>query len=217
MLVEYWGAVALKNVQENRSMTPRPNVGRGFRREGEGIPPRPAPQGSDWSDIAASLTVLYTLRSSFNTSRTYTYRIQFSSQKPSFLRFAKIETMIQTSAPTNGAPHLEQHQHNDPIADAKAQEATQNYTFRPANTADIPALQTIIGESLRALGSEHYTQAELDGSIGWLFGPDTVLLSVSCFLPRLCSFENLFLQSACTPLAAGCGRIGRCGCLLLIR
>jgi hypothetical protein len=69
--------------------------------------------------------------------------------------------------------------HNDPIADAKAQEATQNYVFRPATMEDIPALQTIIGESLRALGSGHYTQAELDGSIGWLFGPDTVLLAVS--------------------------------------
>ncbi|KAG9198312.1 hypothetical protein G6514_010282 [Epicoccum nigrum] len=66
--------------------------------------------------------------------------------------------------------------HNDPIADAKAQEATRKYAFRPATVEDIPALQQMIGESLRALGKGYYTDAELDGSIGYLFGPDTVLI-----------------------------------------
>jgi hypothetical protein len=66
--------------------------------------------------------------------------------------------------------------HNDPIADAKAQEATHKYAFRPATLEDIPALQQMIGESLRALGKGYYTDAELDGSIGYLFGPDTVLI-----------------------------------------
>ncbi|KAF2036206.1 hypothetical protein EK21DRAFT_106312 [Setomelanomma holmii] len=64
----------------------------------------------------------------------------------------------------------------NPIAAAKAQEATQQYAFRPATLDDIPALQDMIGTSLRALGKDHYTQAELDGSIGYLFGPDTVLI-----------------------------------------
>ncbi|PVH93184.1 hypothetical protein DM02DRAFT_619463 [Periconia macrospinosa] len=41
---------------------------------------------------------------------------------------------------------------------------------------DIPALQQTIGDSLRALGKGYYTQAELDGSIGFLFGPDTLLI-----------------------------------------
>ena len=63
--------------------------------------------------------------------------------------------------------------HNDPIADAKAQEATHKYAFRPATLEDIPALQQMIGESL---GKGYYTDAELDGSIGWLFGPDTLLI-----------------------------------------
>lgn len=66
--------------------------------------------------------------------------------------------------------------HHDPIADAKAQEATHKYVFRPATMDDIPALQQMIGESLRALGKGYYTDAELDGSIGFLFGPDTVLI-----------------------------------------
>ncbi|KAH7075407.1 acyl-CoA N-acyltransferase [Paraphoma chrysanthemicola] len=63
-----------------------------------------------------------------------------------------------------------------PIAAAQAQEASQQYTFRAATPADIPALQEMIGTSLRALGKGFYTQAELDGSIGYLFGPDTVLI-----------------------------------------
>lgn len=67
---------------------------------------------------------------------------------------------------------------HNPIADAKAQEATHNFTFRHATIEDIPALQKMIEESLRALGKGYYTQAELDGSIGFLFGPDTLLLHV---------------------------------------
>ena len=65
---------------------------------------------------------------------------------------------------------------HDPIQSAKAQEATHEYEIRPATPDDIPALQAMIGESLRALGKDYYTQAELDGSIGTLFGPDSVLI-----------------------------------------
>ena len=65
---------------------------------------------------------------------------------------------------------------HDPITSAKAQEASHNFAFRAATPADIPALQQMIGDSLRALGKGYYTQAELDGSIGYLFGPDSVLI-----------------------------------------
>ena len=68
---------------------------------------------------------------------------------------------------------------HDPIAAAKAQEATHKFAFRDATMEDIPALQKMIGESMRALGKGHYSEAELDGSIGYLFGPDTLLLHVS--------------------------------------
>ncbi len=37
---------------------------------------------------------------------------------------------------------------------------------------------------MRALAHPHYTPAELDGSIGFLFGPDTLLLHVSLGHPR---------------------------------
>lgn len=65
-----------------------------------------------------------------------------------------------------------------PIANAKALEATQKYTFRNATLEDIPALQAMNATSLRGLsiGPGHYTSAELDGSIGYLFGPDTLLI-----------------------------------------
>jgi len=65
---------------------------------------------------------------------------------------------------------------NDPIRDAEAQEATHDFAFRPATPSDIPALQQMISESMRALGKGFYTDAELDGSIGHLFGPDSVLI-----------------------------------------
>lgn len=65
----------------------------------------------------------------------------------------------------------------DPIAASKAQEATHDYEFRIATPEDIPALQIMIAESLRALGKGYYTDAELDGSIGYLFGPDSVLIA----------------------------------------
>lgn len=78
---------------------------------------------------------------------------------------------------------------HNPIADAKAQEATHHFTFRHATTEDIPALQKMIEESLRALGKGYYTQAELDGSIGFLFGPDTLLLHVRSIVLSLHSWH----------------------------
>ncbi|KAF2272937.1 acyl-CoA N-acyltransferase [Westerdykella ornata] len=65
---------------------------------------------------------------------------------------------------------------HDPITSAKAQEATHNFAFRLATPSDIPALETMIATSLRGLATQHYTNAELDGSIGYLFGPDTLLI-----------------------------------------
>jgi hypothetical protein len=55
---------------------------------------------------------------------------------------------------------------HDPITNAKAQEGSQEYTIRIATLDDVPALQRMIEESLRALGKGYYSQAELDGSIG---------------------------------------------------
>ncbi|KAF2464919.1 acyl-CoA N-acyltransferase [Lindgomyces ingoldianus] len=64
----------------------------------------------------------------------------------------------------------------NPIASAKAQEATEHFTFRNATPSDIPSLSSMISTSLRSLSQTHYTPSELDGSIGFLFGPDTLLI-----------------------------------------
>ncbi|KAF1938111.1 hypothetical protein EJ02DRAFT_437351 [Clathrospora elynae] len=53
---------------------------------------------------------------------------------------------------------------------------THKYTFRPATPEDIPDLQQTVTDSLRALEKGCYTEAELVGSIGHLFGPDSVLI-----------------------------------------
>jgi hypothetical protein len=73
-------------------------------------------------------------------------------------------------------PHLIKPMMLDPIASAESQEATQNFTFRNATVSDVPALKLMISDSLRALAKNYYTQSELDGSIGYLFGPDSVLI-----------------------------------------
>ncbi|KAH7399117.1 acyl-CoA N-acyltransferase [Phaeosphaeria sp. MPI-PUGE-AT-0046c] len=65
---------------------------------------------------------------------------------------------------------------HDPIANAGVQESTHEFAFRTATLDDVGALQQMIGDSLRALAKGYYTQPELDGSIGYLFGPDTVLI-----------------------------------------
>ncbi|KAL5116227.1 hypothetical protein ACEQ8H_005892 [Pleosporales sp. CAS-2024a] len=68
------------------------------------------------------------------------------------------------------------------MSDPKAQEeeATtqqqQEFEFRTATPDDMPALQQLISDSMRALGKGYYTDAQLDGSIGYLFGPDSLLI-----------------------------------------
>ncbi|KAF1996181.1 hypothetical protein P154DRAFT_566208 [Amniculicola lignicola CBS 123094] len=69
----------------------------------------------------------------------------------------------------------------DPTTNAKALEATQTYAFRNATLEDIPALKTVIEQSLRGLSTNDYSQDELDGSIGFLFGPDTLLIHDSTY------------------------------------
>ncbi|KAF2190770.1 acyl-CoA N-acyltransferase [Zopfia rhizophila CBS 207.26] len=69
----------------------------------------------------------------------------------------------------------------NPLTEARAQEVSQKYQFRKATPADIPALSSMIEMSLRGLSKNHYTQAEMDGSIGFLFGPDTLLIHDSTY------------------------------------
>src|SRR5271163_1778095 len=52
-----------------------------------------------------------------------------------------------------------------------------NFTIRLATPDDIPQLHSLIELSIRQLSIGHYTQAEIDGSVGYIFGPDTLLIA----------------------------------------
>jgi len=52
-----------------------------------------------------------------------------------------------------------------------------DFTIRLATQDDIPQLHSLIELSIRQLSIGYYTQAEIDGSVGYLFGPDTLLIA----------------------------------------
>jgi GNAT superfamily N-acetyltransferase len=50
-------------------------------------------------------------------------------------------------------------------------------TLRPAVTADIPALTTLIALSVRGLQAQDYTASQLEGALGSVYGVDTQLIA----------------------------------------
>jgi GNAT superfamily N-acetyltransferase len=52
-----------------------------------------------------------------------------------------------------------------------------DFTIRLATPDDIPQLHSLIELSIRQLSIGYYTQAEIDGSVGYIFGPDTLLIA----------------------------------------
>jgi N-acetylglutamate synthase-like GNAT family acetyltransferase len=53
----------------------------------------------------------------------------------------------------------------------------RRWSVRLARQQDAPAIQTLIGISARALRSSHYSEAQIDGAIGSVFGVDRQLIS----------------------------------------
>ncbi|KAF2497362.1 acyl-CoA N-acyltransferase, partial [Lophium mytilinum] len=51
-----------------------------------------------------------------------------------------------------------------------------SFHFRLATLSDIPALVNLIDLSIRQLSVGYYTQSQIDGSIGFIFAPDTLLI-----------------------------------------
>ena len=51
------------------------------------------------------------------------------------------------------------------------------HLIRPAQTADVPALEELIRESVWRLQAEHYTEAQRLGALGTVFGIDTQLIA----------------------------------------
>ena len=50
------------------------------------------------------------------------------------------------------------------------------YRLRKANEADIPAIAALIAHSIRQLGTEDYTPAQIEGALMGAFGVDTSLI-----------------------------------------
>ena len=125
-----------------------------------------------WSDIATFTSCMYLAIASPPIFEVCCMKYRyFLNSTQNFLAAILLDAVSVASTPSNMAAPA-----HDPIKDAQAQEATHSFTFRPAQTSDIPNLQKMIEESLRGLANKHYTQAELDGSIGFLFGPDSLLI-----------------------------------------
>ena len=55
--------------------------------------------------------------------------------------------------------------------------AAQNFTIRTATTADIPALDDLINQSVRQLQQHDYTPAVIEASLGFAFTPDLQLIA----------------------------------------
>jgi GNAT superfamily N-acetyltransferase len=49
--------------------------------------------------------------------------------------------------------------------------------LRLATPADVPALRELIPRSVRALSRDHYSDAQIEGAIRHVFGPDTQLIA----------------------------------------
>jgi hypothetical protein len=59
---------------------------------------------------------------------------------------------------------------------ATSDQARPKFHFRPATLSDLPGLINLIDVSIRQLSIGHYTPSQIDGSIGFLFAPDTLLI-----------------------------------------
>jgi hypothetical protein len=55
------------------------------------------------------------------------------------------------------------------------------FRIRIATTEDIPQLHELIELSIRQLSTNFYTPAQIDGSVGYIFGPDTQLIADSTY------------------------------------
>lgn len=56
-----------------------------------------------------------------------------------------------------------------------------SFLIRNANPEDIPQLHQLIDLSIRQLSTGFYTPAQIEGSVGYIFGPDTQLIADSTY------------------------------------
>jgi N-acetylglutamate synthase-like GNAT family acetyltransferase len=72
-----------------------------------------------------------------------------------------------------------------------------SFLIRTATTEDIPQLDELIELSIRQLSTDFYTPAQIEGSVGFIFGPDTQLIADSTYFVAI-STDN-------SNLIVGCG------------
>jgi GNAT superfamily N-acetyltransferase len=70
------------------------------------------------------------------------------------------------------------------------------FTLRPANEEDIPALRALIEASVRGLQAGDYTQEQIDGALGTVLGLDTQLIRDATYFVA---------ESGQAETLAGCG------------
>ena len=81
---------------------------------------------------------------------------------------------------------------------------TSPFHIRVAEPSDIPQLHTLIELSIRQLSRDFYTAAEIDGSVGFLFGPDTQLIADRTYFVALAAAPPSSSASS-TDEIVGCG------------
>lgn len=76
------------------------------------------------------------------------------------------------------------------------------FALRLATTADIPALQALIAQSVRVLQAGDYTPRQMEGALGTVFGVDSQLIADGTYFVVMCGSD-----------LAGCGGWSRRGTL----
>ena len=77
----------------------------------------------------------------------------------------------------------------------------QDFRIRPAISADLPALRTLIDSSVRRLQAQDYTAAQIEGALTTVFGVDTQLIADRTYLV----VEYYPAGSPAPPLIVACG------------
>ena len=77
----------------------------------------------------------------------------------------------------------------------------QDFRIRPAVSADLPVLRTLIDSSVRRLQAQDYTPAQMEGALSTVFGVDTQLIADGTYLV----VEYCPAESSAPPLIVACG------------
>ncbi len=75
----------------------------------------------------------------------------------------------------------------------------ESFHIRRATASDVPSIEALIGLSVRALQAQDYSQAQIEGALGTVFGVDSALISDGTYF----ALEAVFHGGK--PAIVGCG------------